>query len=258
MFESLLERYFEGEERRPPWLNATLLGGGMVLALTVFRNGGVVGLALLTVIAVYKFGPAALLWIPGAILLAIVSGMLGGLVYGLLRPLRRGGVLGDWISWTIGITVYCITFFGVVSSFGLLGRMSLADPVFWYAMVGVAAAYAGVIAWNSQPDEYVRGPYVPLSADQRQAARRAASKRLWEGTESRLRQREQQYHIFEALPEQRREAARLLHEQLADLDRTEHALRRSIEAQGYGEKELLALLGWREKVTAKLARSGAA
>ena len=141
---ALLERFMEFAEDQPRLVRSALYGAAILFAMTVLR----------VLVLAPAGGPRTFLPALAALLLATTGGALGGLFYGLLRPLAGFGAVGRWLRWTLGIAVYAVGVVGIMAPFDRDARSMLQDPLMWIIGPILCLVY-GTIAtwmWRDMPD----------------------------------------------------------------------------------------------------------
>jgi hypothetical protein len=131
------ERFAEFVEDQPRLLRSAIWGGALLFGWTLLRSFMILPAA----------GPEAIGMAGIALLLATAAGAAGGFVHGLLRPLRRAGVIGEWLRWVAAAAVFlCLVAVAMVPSDPLMEGF-FTDPKAWAAAAVMIALLAALGTW---------------------------------------------------------------------------------------------------------------
>jgi hypothetical protein len=133
----LLQRFREFADDQPHLARSAFYGAGTAFAATAFR--------VLVLAPVY--GPRSFLPALAAMVLATTAGALGGVFYGLLRPLGNVGTIGRWLRWTLGIALYLLALLGILAPFDDQSRSILEDPLGIAIGAALCIVYGGLATW---------------------------------------------------------------------------------------------------------------
>jgi len=131
------EHFAEFVEDQPALLRSAIWGGALLFWLTLFRS-----LLILPASGPRAIGNAGI-----ALLLATAAGAAGGFVHGLLRPLRRAGIIGEWLRWTAAGAIFICVVGVLIAPFDPVKEDLFTDPKGWAAGAVIVAVFAALFTW---------------------------------------------------------------------------------------------------------------
>ena len=188
--DGLLLRLFDFEARLPGFLRPPFRGGVFLLGLGLGLLGKLFFAAIL-ILLVLTAGPwEGLRLFVGILGVAMVAGVGGGIVAGLLESLGRLGRGGEWCRWVLAIFAFLLTCSLLAPGI----PFALPDPAFYWVAGIIAAVGATGLVWTDDRGPHRLPPHQfrlvrSLSALKQAPKRyRAAAEDRMEGYERRRRQ----------------------------------------------------------------------
>lgn len=250
--DAALYRIFDQEIRLPPPARYAYRGAVFLLGMGLGLRGKILILAMLSAL-IFLLGPLqGPLLLLVLTLLAMATGALAGVVYGLLGPAARAGDFGVWFRWAVSIYVYLALFTIALRQ----GPFSIEDPYFhMIAWVFAALGGLGMVLTDDRGASRLSPRQFKLL--QNRLLLRAAPRRMWLVMRRKRWKYEARRKALELEAQRRPEAVTAERAMLVDLKTDLLQIRRGLERSprepGMLADDVADLNAWIDRVERQLA-----